>query len=178
MSRSSDVRTQRLRLSADLLADAAGARDRTLVDAGGHLGTKYIAFAPLWPSGIDWVVLGPARDLPRRARRQAGGALPAAIGFATRPQDVPASDIFLGSGLMQYMETPLSAMLDALPARPKRIILNKVATREGPTVVTLERIGASRVPYHIRNRETFEAELAALPGYRMRDRGRSRASNG
>lgn len=70
---------------------------------------------------------------------------------------------------MQYMDRPLKEMVDALPARPRRIILNKVATREGPSVVTLEAIGASRAPYHIRNRAGFEAELAALPGYRLRD---------
>ncbi|WP_102224238.1 methyltransferase, TIGR04325 family [Acidimangrovimonas sediminis] len=141
-----------------------------IVDAGGHMGTKYIAFGPhLAIDRARWTVLDlPAICAAGRAR-QARGALPTAIGFATAPQEVPACDILLGSGLMQYMDAPLASLIGALPARPRRIILNKVATREGPTVVTLERIGGARVPYQIRNRAGFEAELAALPGYRLRD---------
>ena len=45
---------------------------------------------------------------------------------------------------------------------------NKVATRDGPTVTTLERIGPARVPYQIRNRAGFEGQLTQA-GYRIRD---------
>lgn len=58
----------------------------TIVDAGGHMGTKYIAFAPHLPlAEATWCVLDlPAICAAGRAR-QARGALPAAIGFATAP---------------------------------------------------------------------------------------------
>lgn len=142
----------------------------TIVDAGGHMGTKYIAFTPHLPlPEATWCVL----DLPAICRagraRQVRGCLPPALSFISAPAETPPADVLLASGLMQYMESTLTELVAALPARPRRIILNKVATREGPTVVTLEAIGTARVPYQIRNRAGFEAELAALPGYRLRD---------
>lgn len=141
----------------------------TLVDAGGHLGTKYIAFAPLVDlSGIDWVV----QDLPgivaAARKRQAAGALPGALRFVSDWSDLPRADLLLASGLLQYLDRPLSELVAALPDRPRHILLNKVALRDGPAVFTIERIGFGRVPYQIRSRDAFAAEIDAL-GYDIRD---------
>jgi putative methyltransferase (TIGR04325 family) len=53
-----------------------------------------------------------------------------------------------------------------LPARPRAILLNKVALRDGPEVVTLERIGPARVPYRMRDAAAFRREIDGL-GYRQ-----------
>lgn len=140
-----------------------------VLDAGGHMGTKYIAFDRVLPVGqAEWTVLDLPGIVAAARARQARGALPAALRFVTTPAEAGAADVFLASGLLQYLDVPLSDLLSQLPAPPRRIILNKVATRDGPTVVTLEQIGAARVPYQIRNRETFEAELQTL-GYTVMD---------
>ena len=140
-----------------------------VVDAGGHLGTKHIAFSRLLDLGaLDWTVY----DLPaiiRAARaRQAAGQLPAAIRFTDTLTECAGVDVLLASGLLQYLDQPFESFLAQLPAPPTHILLNKVATREGASVTTLERIGAARVPYQIRARAGFEAELAAA-GYRVLD---------
>ncbi len=140
-----------------------------VLDAGGHLGTKHIAFSRLLDLGaLDWTVY----DLPaiiRAARaRQAAGHLPAAIRFTETLDGLAGVDLLLASGLLQYLDAPFAALLGRLPAPPAHLILNKVATRDGTPVTTLERIGAARVPYQIRDRAAFEAELAAA-GYRVLD---------
>ena len=66
-------------------------------------------------------------------------------------------------------DIPFPEFLGRLSARPAWIILNKVATREGPAITTLELIGPARVPYQIRCRAAFEAELATA-GYAIRER--------
>lgn len=141
-----------------------------VLDMGGHMGTKYIAFGPFLPlADWDWCVC----DLPaiiRAARaRQDRGALPAAIRFVTHPDATRTPDLLLASGVMQYIDASLGDLIGRLPGPPRHIVLNKVATREGAAVTTLERIGPARVPYQMRNRLALEAEIAAL-GYRILDR--------
>ncbi|MEQ9248637.1 MAG: methyltransferase, TIGR04325 family, partial [Nitratireductor sp.] len=77
--------------------------------------------------------------------------------------------VFLGSGLLQYLNVPLPDLLGRLAAPPKHLLLNKVALRKGKTIVTLERIGPALVPYQIRNEASFLAELEGI-GYRIADR--------
>lgn len=142
---------------------------RSVVDAGGHLGTKYIAFSEVLDlSALDWTV----QDLPgivaAARKRQAAGDLPAALRFVSEAGALPAADLLLASGLLQYLDRPLGALIAELPAPPKYILLNKVALRDGPAVFTVERIGHGRVPYQIRSRADWQAELDAL-GYVQRD---------
>ena len=140
-----------------------------LVDAGGHMGTKYLAFARLLAvDEIDWTVYDLPAIVAAARARQAAGRLPAALRFESAPGAVGPVDLLLASGLLQYLDIPLAELIARLPNRPEHIVLNKVATREGPSVTTLERIGAARVPYQIRNRADFEAEIAEI-GYAVRD---------
>jgi putative methyltransferase (TIGR04325 family) len=140
-----------------------------VLDAGGHLGTKYIAFSDLINlSGAHWTV----HDLPgivRAARaRQNRGELPAAITFEDRLDQTPATDILLVSGFLPYLDIPFSEFVAALRRRPKVILLNKVAVRDGAEIFTIERIGSARVPYRIRNRSQWESRISAM-GYEMLD---------
>lgn len=140
-----------------------------VLDAGGHMGTKYIAFREyLDLGGITWTVY----DLPgivKAARTlQAGGRIPAEIRFVDMIGQDGTPDVFLGSGLMQYVDRPLADLIGDLPELPENVLLNKVAVTEGETRFTLERIGPAQVPYQIRNRAAFEGEITAL-GYEIRD---------
>lgn len=147
-----------------------GTETLSLLDAGGHFGTKFTAFTSLLPADrLDWHVW----DLPailRAARAgQATGKIPAAIRFEDTPAAAGQVDLLLASGLMQYIDVPLASLIGDMAALPKWVILNKVAVRSGPSLVTLEQIGPARVPYQIRNETAWEEELNAL-GYTLLDR--------
>ena len=82
----------------------------------------------------------------------------------------PALPVFLGSGLMQYLDRPLSSLLSDLPRLPPHLLLNKVSfRRDGKPVVTLERIGSAYVPYQMRDEASFLQDLQRL-GYEQVDR--------
>jgi len=142
----------------------------TLVDAGGHMGTKYRAFRDLLPIApeLRWTVY----DLPaivRAGQRRAEEDGLENLHFVERMEDAGPVDLFLGSGLLQYLDVPFSELLGRLPLPPRHIILNKVALRRGRTVVTLEGIGRALVPYQIRKEDSFLTEMNGL-GYTLVDR--------
>lgn len=140
-----------------------------LLDAGGHVGTKFIAFRRLLElSRVEWAV----HDLPPMVR--AGRIMASELGlgpnlsFVEKVGEAGPRDLLLCSGLLQYLDRPLSQLVAEMPTRPRHIVLNKVALREGPTVVTLQKAGPCYLPYQIRNRRAFEKELDAL-GYTVLD---------
>lgn len=140
-----------------------------LLDAGGHMGTKFRAFRPLLslPEGFDWAVYDvPAIVRAGRVRAERDGL--SGISFYERIEDAPAAEVLLCSGLLQYLDIPFAELLARMPKAPEHLVLNKVATREGPTVVTLEGFGAAEVPYQVRDRAAFVDGLAAL-GYDIID---------
>lgn len=147
-------------------------RDNTklsLLDAGGHVGTKFLAFSDyLSLDQIDWAVWDLQALLKAGRHWQGEGRLPAALRFADTPKDAGKVDLLLASGLLQYLDISLTELLDQMEARPKYMLLNKVATRPEADLVTLELIGTARVPYRMRDKAAFETELDAA-GYTIRD---------
>jgi len=141
-----------------------------LLDAGGHMGTKYRAFRNLLDlqPGFRWVVYElPAIAEAGRRRAEKDGL--DQLQFVDRLENAPGMSVFLGSGLMQYLDIPLSAVLGRLPHLPEHLLLNKVAFRKGGPIVTLERIGKAYVPYQMRDEGDFVRDLEQL-GYRQVDR--------
>lgn len=141
-----------------------------LVDAGGHMGTKYRAFRDLLAleRSFRWVVY----DLPaivQAGRSRAEQDKLDNLHFVGRIADVGPVPLFLGSGLLQYLDIQLSDLLGQMPALPRHLLLNKVALSEGAAVVTLERIGKAIVPYQMRDEEVFRRDVERL-GYHLVDR--------
>ncbi|WP_454289058.1 methyltransferase, TIGR04325 family [Rhizobium arsenicireducens] len=142
----------------------------TLVDAGGHMGTKYRAFLNLLPpeAGFSWVVYDvPAIVAAGRERASRDGL--DRLSFVDRLEDVASASTFLGSGLLQYLDIPLSSLLQRLQSPPRHLLLNKVAFRRGGPVVTLERAGRAYIPYQMRDEQAFLSDLASM-GYEVVDR--------
>lgn len=140
-----------------------------ILDAGGHFGTKYIAFSGhLRLNEVAWTVYDLPQTVLAARAAQKRGAVPDAVGFVDDLATLPPTDLLLASGLLQYLDMPFGEFLARLPNLPPHILLNKVATRDGPSVTTLERIGPARVPYQIRNRSLFEAQLTTR-GYTIAD---------
>ena len=140
-----------------------------IVDAGGHVGTKFLAFRRLLDlTQVRWTVY----DLPALVR--AGkemltkDATIKGLGFSDKLGTVERVDILLASGLMQYLDKSFAQLISELPNKPDKIIINKVATRDGETLVTLEQIGSAQVAYQIRNREALEQSFGEA-GYEILD---------
>lgn len=139
-----------------------------LLDAGGHMGTKYRAFNKyLDLNKCKWTIY----DVP--AIVQAGRKLAVKEGLTTLEfveslTGLKCPDIFLASGLLQYLDIPFSELIKQLPSLPQHLIINKVAMRHEQSVFTLENFGAARVPYQIRNRDIFLNEIKML-GYSIKD---------
>jgi putative methyltransferase (TIGR04325 family) len=147
-----------------LLADGGN-----VLDAGGHMGTKYRAFAPYLDYGdaVTWTVYDlPAIVRAGRAKAMADGL--DALTFVERIADAPAPKIFLASGLLQYLDRPLGELLGEIENPPQWLLFNKVAFHECGPAVTLERIGKALVPYQMRERRSFIDGIERL-GYRTAD---------
>lgn len=141
-----------------------------ILDAGGHFATKYIAFrGKLRLDQVNWTVFDLSETVRAALAAQQRGEVPHEVSFISDLANAPQADLLLASGLLNYLDIPFPELLSRLPNRPEHILLNKVATRDGPSVTTLERIGPAHVPYQIRCLTDFEAELAQA-GYRIVDR--------
>lgn len=154
-------------LDRELRARSAGWTH--LLDAGGHVGTKYRAFRPLLDlSRVKWQVY----ELPPMARAGAEMARADGIGpelsFCDDLAMAAKAEILLCSGLLQYLDIPFPDFVARLPAPPDVILLNKVALRDGQTVFTLQRGGPAFFPYQIRSKERFLSEIKTL-GYDIVD---------
>ena len=133
------------------------------------MGTKYRAFRHhlQLDKGMKWIVY----DLPAIVRagvERADIEQLHGLAFIDTLEASPHVDVLLASGLLQYLDVPLSELLHRLPALPRHLILNKVALRSGQTVVTLENFKCAEVPYRILNRDEFLSSIDAL-GYDIVD---------
>jgi putative methyltransferase (TIGR04325 family) len=142
---------------------------KSILDAGGHMGTKFRAFQGYIPLGppTSWIVY----DLPaivKVGKRWAEKDGLEGIEFTSDITAINRCDILLASGLLQYLDQPFTDILQQLPELPRHLIINKLAVRDGATLVTLEDIGHAFVPYQIRSRQPFFSALEVL-GYRSVD---------
>jgi len=146
-----------------------GAEQKVLLDIGGHQGTKYRAFLDHLPvdNGLRWVVY----DLPaivRAGRERAAREGLTNLTFVDELGDAPPADVALLSGVLQYVDTPIDELIRRLRTPPRHLVCNKVATRQGPTLWTLENFGRAEVPYRIRNYSEFLSRLDGM-GYDVVD---------
>lgn len=140
-----------------------------VLDLGGHLGTKYIAFqGAIDLTAFTWTVSDLPGIISVARDRQACGDLPAAIRFTDAPASVPACDLLLASGLLQYLGGSLSDCIAGLQAPPPHVLINKLPLCDGPGFVTRERIGSAQVAYQVRRRADWTAEVA-VAGYTIVD---------
>ncbi|MCB1521766.1 MAG: methyltransferase, TIGR04325 family [Hyphomicrobiaceae bacterium] len=149
------------------LAKGSEGRRLRLLDAGGHTGTKFVAFSrKIDLTNFDWIVWDLPPMVAAGRKHAAEQGLP--ITFTSNIADTGDADVMMCSGLLQYLDIEFAELVRSLPSLPKTIILNKVATRDGPSVVTLERIGPAYVPYNVRSAAAFLEEIAGL-GYDIVD---------
>jgi len=142
---------------------------RHVVDLGGHLGAKFRAYRRVWnfPHDIRWTVcetsevVKTSSELPQHEH-------PAELSFTTDRNCLAEADILFASGVLQYLELPLTAILAGLPSLPRWLVLNKVPLSDGPEIWTVQQASGVLVPYHVMNRVAFVDGLKTL-GYQVID---------
>jgi putative methyltransferase (TIGR04325 family) len=140
-----------------------------VLDFGGHVGVayhgrrRYLDYRP----GMRWLV----HDVPaiikvgaELARERPSDGL----AFTSDLADARDCTIFLAAGALQYVDTPLPALLARIGSLPRHLIVNKMPLYDGPSFVTVQSTGRAFHPYRIYNRRDFVAEVTAL-GYRVVD---------
>lgn len=141
-------------------------------DFGGHVGTKYRAFARYlaYPRTLRWVVC----DVPntvaageRLARERGDTRLEFTSDFAL----ADGAAVLIASGVLQYVEDPLWERLRALREPPPHVLVNKLPCRDGGPVFTLQSTEVSFVPMQVFDYDHFVAEMCAL-GYARTDEWR------
>ncbi len=141
-------------------------------DFGGNVGISFFNFKPylVYPEGMRWVVC----DVPAVA---AAGALIARdrgasqLTFVTDPEGVSKADIYLASGVFQYVEDPFRSLREAT-RRPRHVLVNRTPVLDVGSAVTLQSIGTSFCPYYLFNRKEFLGNFAEL-GYILADEWRN-----
>jgi putative methyltransferase (TIGR04325 family) len=142
---------------------------RSVFDLGGHVGVSYYGFSRYltFPAGLRWTVC----DVPAvidRGRALAAEKQAAALEFVSRPEDLDGKDVLHASGVLQYLEEDVTALLGRLSAPPAHLLLNKLPLHDGPAFVTLQHTMHAYCPYRVFNRAAFLTALEQA-GYRLID---------
>ena len=143
---------------------------RSVFDLGGHTGIKFHAFRRMldYPKNLTWTVC----DVPGvvqagreiAAERGAGSQL----SFTTHFEEASGCDILYIGGTLQFLPQTLAGIIDALPIKPKRIILNTTPVHAQHSIYTISSLGFAFSPYRIEHYDNLIAQLIAA-GYRRRD---------
>lgn len=141
-----------------------------VADLGGHLGAKYKVFREYWapPANFSWVVCETPATVAAAARLPAAEC-PPGLSFTTELNALSGAQVLYASGVLAYLEQDLCDILDGLDKPPQHLILNKIPLADGQDFWTIQNAsGMAMVPYHVIERESFLARLAAR-GYRVLD---------
>lgn len=142
--------------------------DSVVFDYGGNVGISFFNFQRYfaYPPGMRWIVC----DVPAVAA--AGAAIArdegaTQLSFTTDFEGLQVADIFLASGVLQYVEDPVRSLRESAK-RPRHVLINRTSVLDNETVVTLQSIGTSFCPYYLFNRKEFLSKFTDL-GYRLMD---------
>lgn len=140
-----------------------------LFDLGGHIGITYYAYMKYLNEAqkYSWMI----SDVPSvttAGERFATDKGETRITFTNDYKMGDGSDIVLASGSLQYIEEPLSTIINQYKEKPSHIIINLLPIYEGPTFVTLQNIGTVFCPYRIFNKGEFIDSFRSI-GYELID---------
>lgn len=142
---------------------------RRVFDFGGNIGLQYYGFSSrvAFPEGLEWTV-GEISPFVEEGAKIAAREGKQNLHFTHDFGPAAEADFLLVSGVLHYLEESFGERLRSLPARPPRLLINRVPLTAGPTTVTLQDIGKALLPVVLRNRQEFLEEIAGL-GYQLRD---------
>lgn len=142
-----------------------------VLDMGGNIGMAcYTAqeYFPL-PSPLEWkicdvpMVLETAREVAAREKK-----LMDVFQYVATIEEAGRCDIFFSSGALQFLEQPLTQLLQRLPELPPVVLINRIPVWDRGAFATIHDNGFCVCPYHVFNRRQFVSEMKEL-GYSIVD---------
>lgn len=140
-----------------------------IFDLGGNVGHHYYGFQKYleYPASLRWVVSEvPAVAQAGRELAQKNNAR--SLQFTVGLDDADGGDILLASGVLPFIDMPLSEHLSRLKKPPTHLLINRTALCDGTGFVTLHNLGMAVCPYRVLNRAEFIRSLEAV-GYTVED---------
>lgn len=156
------------------LAKSFGEGMQRVVDCGGSVGIKFFAFGKFidFPADLDWLVIDVPAVVTRGREFAASRRAASALRFSPEIAQADGCDVFLASGVLQYLERPLPEILGGFRQLPRRIVINTTPIHESESFFTLNSIGTAFCPYRVTSQAAFIDGIETL-GYRMRDTWRN-----
>jgi putative methyltransferase (TIGR04325 family) len=152
------------------IGDSLRSGARSVVDLGGGVGTKYLAFRKVleFAQDVDWLVIDvPGAVAVGRLLASERGT-PNVPRFSDQWQDADGVDILFVSGCLQYLPLTLAQMLATYTRPPGRIIVNTTPLHATRSYFTIDRVGPSYLPYRVQARDEFVTSVVSA-GYRVVD---------
>lgn len=142
---------------------------KRIFDFGGHVGIHYYSYAKYLnlQTLIDWTVCD-VESVVEEGIRLAKERNVACLNFETDLSTCESYDLFLANGSLQYLEWELHNKISELKQRPKFIIVNTTPIHLEQKTITLQSIGTSFCPYHIRKESDFLEGMKSI-GYEVID---------
>lgn len=143
---------------------------RHVLELGGQVGVKFYAFRRMlsYPGDLRWTVCESPAMAERGRELACSRGVGPQLGFVTDMRSAGPFDLLFASGSLAYQQAPISELIAALPAKPRRIILNAIAVHPDRTLYTLHHTGSAIAPCRIQHHDELLAELGAA-GYQRRD---------
>lgn len=145
---------------------------RRVFDFGGHIGVHFYAYPKVlaFESITEWMVCD-VEAVCHEGRKFASSQRVAKLNFVNDISSCEGYDLLLANGSLQYLEWELHQKLKALKRKPRYVIFNATPLHPTMKTITLNNIGTSFCPYHIRREQDFIQGLESA-GYELLDRWR------
>ncbi len=152
------------------ISDSLRSGAKSLVDLGGGVGTKYLAFRKVLEiaQDVDWLVVDVPDALAVGRQLASERGTPNVPGFADRWQEADGVDILFVSGCLQYLPLTLAQMLATCTRPPGRVIVNTTPLHTSRSYFTIDRVGPSYLPYRVQARDEFVTSVVSA-GYHVVD---------
>ena len=142
----------------------------SLVDFGGSVGVSYYAMKKymILPENLSWIVCE-LREVVERGLQISAQRGDTQLQFTSDLSVIHRAPIFMASGSLHYLETPLYDLLAQREGAPNYLILNKLPLSAVKSFVTIESAGNGLYPCRVQLESSFLAGIESL-GYRLVDR--------
>jgi putative methyltransferase (TIGR04325 family) len=142
----------------------------SVFDFGGHIGIHYYAYPTVLDfSNIkEWTVCDVESVCEEGRSYASSHSHKSKLNFVTEISAYEAQDLFLAKGSLQYLEWELHDKLSEIKNKPKYLIINTTPMHPTLRTITVNNIGTSFCPYHIRIEKDFFQGLKNI-GYDVVD---------
>jgi putative methyltransferase (TIGR04325 family) len=144
--------------------------DASVLDVGGSIGSTYYGYRRY--ASLRGIAAWTVVEVPKICRqgeviaRREGAT---ELRFLSDRSQAPPCDLLLAAGALQYMQDAVPGLIEALPTKPRYLLLNKLPLTQQKGCWTLQNYGPAVTPQQLFNEGEFLAYFHRQ-GYRPRDR--------